>query len=351
MSPATDIHIPGYVPIRFWLPANQGCYARFRRWLRKGGYAHTTINIYGTAVRLTLGVLNKPYWLLDKEVDISRMQTLIAVHYPIAATRVGLEKGLRKFVAFLQQTQGEKPPEKEVNWMTFIGTLPPAIGEEIRGYVRYRQRGWPPQTWVAQTSSLLSPLTLFLRWLAGQTKLTTMADVTPEWWFAYLDARLAEGIQAVTLNKQLAELQAFVRYLAEVEKPTCARFLEIEPLPKKRFLPKDVPLDQLRRLFAEMETEAERDHAGVQRQGVMDRAWFLLMLHCGLRTGEVRRLCRADLDLAGKRLRIEQSKGLKDRIVYLSAATVTAIEAYLPLRGPLASDHLFVYRHRPLTVS
>jgi len=65
----------------------------------------------------------------------------------------------------------------------------------------------------------------------------------------------------------------------------------------------------------------------------------------------VRRLRLADVDLDGQRLRIVQSKGLKDRVVFLSEATVEAIEAYLPLRGPVLDDYLFVYRHRPLTVT
>jgi integrase len=85
----------------------------------------------------------------------------------------------------------------------------------------------------------------------------------------------------------------------------------------------------------------------------MDRAWFLLMLHSGLRTGEVRRLHLADLDLDGRRVRVEQSKGLKDRVVCLSAGAVRALQEYLELRGPAEAlpDHLFVYRHAPLSRS
>jgi integrase len=82
----------------------------------------------------------------------------------------------------------------------------------------------------------------------------------------------------------------------------------------------------------------------------MDRAWFLLMLHSGLRTSEVRHLRSSDLDLEARRVRIEQSKWLKDRMVYLSSATVDALNAYLAVRGPsaLAENHMFLYRHVPL---
>jgi integrase len=67
--------------------------------------------------------------------------------------------------------------------------------------------------------------------------------------------------------------------------------------------------------------------------GVMDRAWFLLMLHSALRTGEVRRMRAPDLDtssplsagLEGRRVRVEQSKGLKDRVVCLSPMAVARV--------------------------
>jgi integrase len=84
----------------------------------------------------------------------------------------------------------------------------------------------------------------------------------------------------------------------------------------------------------------------------MDLAWYLLMLHCGLRTGEVRFLRLPALDLDGQRLRIERSKGLKDRVVYLSEPAVDALRAYLDARGDTRepTDHVFLYRHRPLSI-
>jgi integrase len=81
----------------------------------------------------------------------------------------------------------------------------------------------------------------------------------------------------------------------------------------------------------------------------MDHAWFLAMLHSGLRTAEVQRLHRSDLILQERRVRIQAAKGLKDRVVPLSPATVDALRAYLPLRGPAAGDHVFLYRHQPFS--
>jgi integrase len=49
-----------------------------------------------------------------------------------------------------------------------------------------------------------------------------------------------------------------------------------------------------------------------------DRTMFLLMLRCGLRVGEVSRRLWSALDLAQGTVRIENSKGHVDRVVYLS---------------------------------
>jgi integrase len=108
-----------------------------------------------------------------------------------------------------------------------------------------------------------------------------------------------------------------------------------------------VPVSQLRQLLhqiqQEFDTEVER-----QRQALMDRAWVLLMLHSGLRTGEIRHLRLDDLDLARKQVPIEQGKGLQDRVVFLSREAFEALQAYLEVRGPAATDHVFIYRHRSL---
>jgi integrase len=77
------------------------------------------------------------------------------------------------------------------------------------------------------------------------------------------------------------------------------------------------------------------------------------MLYSGLRTGEVRRLQMSDLDLEGGWVRIVESKGLKDRNICLSPASITALRAYFEVRGAHTApgEPVFVYRHLPLTGS
>jgi integrase len=74
------------------------------------------------------------------------------------------------------------------------------------------------------------------------------------------------------------------------------------------------------------------------------------MVHSSLRTCEIRRLRLSDLNLETRQVRIEQSKGLQDRIVFLSQTGIEALKAYLAIRDPAEMDHVFIYRHQPLKV-
>ncbi len=347
----TDPEAPALKPIKQWSQANQGFYDRFRDWLRQGGYSEGTLNQYSAAARLALGLLEQAYWQLDPDTDLQVVYDNLNDYINQTATRRCYRLGLDKLAQYLRQCRRQPPPEKPVNWAYYGAGLPDWLVDDLHTFIAHRRRGWLPDVRRRRALDLLSHLTLFLRWLVEQIELTAPAQITPERWFDYVDERLQAGITPRTLNGQLAALQHFLRLLAEQERPVCERLLKVAPLADARTLPKDVPVTQLRQLAAEIEKDAASPHAGVRRMGLMDRAWFLLMLHSGLRTGEVRRLRQSDLNLNDRRIRIEQSKGLKDRMVYLSQPTIDALQAYFVVRGPAGSEHVFLYRHRPLGVT
>ena len=60
---------------------------------------------------------------------------------------------------------------------------------------------------------------------------------------------------------------------------------------------------------------------------------------------------RPDLDLESRTVRVEQSKGLKDRVVPLGQPVVEALRAYLKVRGPAPTDHVFISRHLSLSTT
>lgn len=58
-----------------------------------------------------------------------------------------------------------------------------------------------------------------------------------------------------------------------------------------------------------------------------------------------------DIDWSRRFIRIEQSKGLKDRRVPMSDAVIATLQAWLAVRGPadMLPDEVFVFQHKPLS--
>jgi site-specific recombinase XerD len=333
-----------------WLPANRDCYEQFRKWLKDGSYSSSAVALYGVAVRTALGYLHKPYWRFDPDADLALVRDHICQRPLSPSTFRGYEKGLRKFAEFLRYQRRLPPMPKKIDWQHFLAPLPGCLQENVRDFLSWRQCSWKEQQRFERTMAVLSHLTWPLRWMASQGALQNVTSLTPQAWFAYVDHRISSGISPRTLNAQLSGLKHFVHYLLENGTEVCERFLLVDYLEEGSRLPKDIPIQELRSLQETIQAEAASENVGRRRSGRMDLAWFLLMLHSGLRTAEVRNLKPGDIEWEQRRLLIEQSKGLKDRLVYLSQATLAALRDYIEVRGPADAlpENLFVGYQRPL---
>jgi integrase len=114
-------------------------------------------------------------------------------------------------------------------------------------------------------------------------------------------------------------------------------------------LPRFLTDEQVSAVRADLEKQVSRADTPVRRRdSLLIRAAFYLLWHGGLRVGEAEELCLQDLDLPGRTVAVRQGKGSKDRLVYLTDTAVTAIREYLSVRGQGSTDHVFLYRNRPL---
>jgi site-specific recombinase XerC len=154
---------------------------------------------------------------------------------------------------------------------------------------------------------------------------------------AYITHCQEQGHAIATINRRLTALRSFYQFLAtEIDNPPSNPVL-----PRRHFirqgygLPRDVTDDTLDQLFAVI--TAPRD-----------KAIFLLMLRCGLRVGEIRRLSLADLDLqppSGQLPRLWiHGKGGQQRVVYLSPQTLTALNDWLVIRPKRPDPAVFLNR-------
>jgi integrase/recombinase XerD len=124
----------------------------------------------------------------------------------------------------------------------------------------------------------------------------------------------------------------------------------VKELPSDEHQYRDVPVEQIRLMLAEIEKAIQSDNPVKKRMGLMDKAWFLLMLHGGLRTGEVRFLKLAHIDWEKCRLKIEMSKSFKERLIYLSDEALGALKIYLSARGEnTGKEWVFLYRQELLS--
>lgn len=102
-----------------------------------------------------------------------------------------------------------------------------------------------------------------------------------------------------------------------------------------RSLPKHLKEEQLEVLFKNL-------------KGQRDKAMFTLMLRCGLRVEEVAHLALGDIDLKRRMLLVQDGKGAKDRIVYVSNDALRALLEYLRVRPANKVKKVFLVEKGPL---
>ena len=199
---------------------------------------------------------------------------------------------------------------------------------EVISFRRYlKRRAYAPNT----IRCYLNDLAHFLQFVAKP-----VGQVMPQDVDRYIEAQQERGLAATTINRRLSAVRQLYTYLRRREAPGLVRPVRPDhALRTPRPLPRFLKADEVERLFAAI-------------QDRRDRAMFTLMLHCGLRVREVARLEMHDLDLAGQRLTVRDSKNRKDRVVFLSLDALQILEAYLAERSLIPEGRLHELRFEDL---
>ena len=140
-------------------------------------------------------------------------------------------------------------------------------------------------------------------------------------------------------------VRRFCDYLAIYDPRTEA--LDSRALPRSRAIPPPRILsdDELGSLMS----ACRRVSPGYPERGVMLTMLVGLLACTGLRSGEARRLDRADVDLVGGILHIRKTKFRKDRLVPVHTTTLAALRAYARHRDtafPVPKDSAFFLSSR-----
>jgi integrase len=282
--------------------------------------------------------------MAEADIPITSLQSLLG-HKSVRTTQiyvhlsdVHLQAEYDKAISYIspphplkvvENTKIKRYPTKQkvVTWDSYLHDLPKWLAELIQQYCLLPSQTNDP---VQQTRNRLSQLSQFFRYALVNGRLSSPNAITPKLWFAYVETRLKAGVRSTSLNTGLRALQSFLKYACEIGYKICDRMLEIRPLKTGEALPRAITQLQLNRLL---------EHADSH-----DYAWILLMAHSGLRTCEIRNLRWSDLDFKRRTIRINESKSLRSRVVFLSISTLEALKQL-----PKKSGFIFTYSNQPLS--
>ena len=172
----------------------------------------------------------------------------------------------------------------------------------------------------------------FVLWLDVPIEEATYRKIS-----AYIDYLLSQRLRPKTINCYLNTVCQFYHYLNEEEGIPIVNPVKKPNIMKlPRGLPKHLKDEQVAAFFKNL-------------KGQRDRAMFTLMLRCGLRVEEVAHLALGDIELNRRMMLIQDGKGAKDRIVYISNDALHALLEYLRVRPASKVKKVFLVEKGPLT--
>ena len=146
----------------------------------------------------------------------------------------------------------------------------------------------------------------------------------------YIEYLMRKRLAPKTVNCHLNGIRQFYHYLREEEGVGIANPIRKNHTQKiSRPLPRHLRDEQVEVFF----------HAV---SGQRDRAMFMLMLRCGLRVEEVAHLTLGVIDVNRRTILIEDGKGAKDRVVYMSNDALQSLAAYLSVRPASRTRKVFL---------
>ena len=335
-----------------WYPENLAFIERYRRWLVEGGASALVTDLYDLPMAgHVFGLTHKRHDQLDPDRDLQCALEYIQAKGLSASWTKNCRNALVRLRNFLRQERGLGLPAtwKPFDLKAHTQGLPLWLVHELTHFQHIQQRNWRPERLDGSIRRFWSGHLRTWRFLVEHCLVHQLSDLKRVHVFDYVDFRLNTGHSVTGANGDLHTLRSFLIFLQEEGYAVPQSLLRIKGLKTPEPLPKFLPDDQVKRLCEQIERQAAQAvFPSHRRIMLLTRAAFYLLWQGGLRLGEVEDLRLEDLDLLNKRLTVRRGKSLKDRTVFLTETAVSALQDYLAVRGPGASDHVFLYRNQAL---
>ena len=197
-----------------------------------------------------------------------------------------------------------------------------------------KRRNFSPHT----VKYYLNIIKQYVIWLDVPLEQATVEKVD-----AYIDYLHRKRMHPASINLYLVIMRVFYDYLRYEERVDLTN-----PVKRNRRLRVPKPLPRSLR-----DQEVERLFGAIK--GKRDIAMFKLMLRCGLRVEEVSNLRLGDIDLKRRRIIVQQGKGAKGRVVYISDDAHDTLVAYLKIRSHYRVKKVFLvekgtYKGQPISI-
>ena len=184
-----------------------------------------------------------------------------------------------------------------------------------------KRRNFSPHT----VKYYLNIIKQYVIWLDVPLEQATVEKVD-----AYIDYLHRKRMHPASINLYLVIIRVFYDYLRYEERVDLTN-----PVKRNRRLRVPKPLPRSLR-----DQEVEKLFGVIKNK--RDIAMFKLMLRCGLRVEEVSNLTLGAIDLKHHRLIVQQGKGGKGRVVYISSDAHDALKFYLKIRSGNRTKRVFL---------
>ena len=233
-------------------------------------------------------------------------------------------------------------------WADWWPDLPAELRQASLDYTRRSLATCPPQHQRLKAIKVLSQFRRFWEWQHARRPVTRLTDLQLADLQAYQTDRLAAGVVATTINRDLDYVLGLLREQADQGQPLTAGIFRLRPLPRPDALPRALTDADSQCL----EVYVQHRFSDPSPRVRLENAVLFVLAHTGLRLRECADLRRQDLDLPGRRLIVRQGKGQRDRVVYLSDTAAQALLLYLNQQpmSPTAALWQLPWGH-PVTLS
>lgn len=225
-----------------------------------------------------------------------------------------------------------------------LTVLPIWLRHPMTAYVHQRWRNWQPHLAPTNAAVLSRQLVQIWTWFLDEYAISGWESLQRSHVEAWLDALADRGLQVNTRRSQLSALFGCLHYICDQDLPVAANIFRISYPQRSDPLPRYLDPADCQKVVETVHHDTEDDAP----RAALDRAWFMTLLHTGIRTCELLDLRLSDVDFSGKRIFIHTSKNNHGRIVFMTPDLSTVLAAYLVQRPSTADDHLWIDRGQPL---